>query len=163
VILIGVDPLPLWKMNRTMAPFLQVMMMTMTTETSFQMLLWSDFVVIPNSKCQRKNSKMKKMKRSHLVIRITVRVAVFPEQCDLSSLLSSPLRRIVFLLGRQVHFRATVVTAEFIYPRPSDDDFFRLYYSAHELQRLRDQYKIDISSGKNKTNSGDTAKNVLVE
>jgi hypothetical protein len=46
---------------------------------------------------------------------------------------------------RHVHFGATVVTAEYKYEKPSDDDFFRLYYSAHELQRLRDQYKIDIS------------------
>lgn len=48
--------------------------------------------------------------------------------------------------ARHVHFGASLVTAHFRYPRPSDDDFFRLYYSAHELQRLLDQYKIDICS-----------------
>ncbi|CAJ1937946.1 unnamed protein product [Cylindrotheca closterium] len=47
--------------------------------------------------------------------------------------------------GRHVHFGAAVVTAEFTYEKPSNDDFFQLYYSAHELQRLQDQYRIDVA------------------
>ena len=57
--------------------------------------------------------------------------------------------------GRHVHFGAAVVTAEFAYEKPSNDDFFQLYYSAHELQRLQDQYKNDIACSGKIHNSSD--------
>jgi hypothetical protein len=50
--------------------------------------------------------------------------------------------------GRHVHFGKCV--EEYSYEKPSVEDFFRLYYSAHELQRLRDQFRIDRS----RTNHG---------
>jgi len=56
---------------------------------------------------------------------------------------------------RHVHFGAAVVTAKYTYEKPSADDFFRLYYSAHELQRLQDQCKIDLCSAAKNSNSSD--------
>eukprot|EP00526_Cylindrotheca_closterium_P015086 CAMPEP_0113616450 /NCGR_PEP_ID=MMETSP0017_2-20120614/8245_1 /TAXON_ID=2856 /ORGANISM="Cylindrotheca closterium" /LENGTH=247 /DNA_ID=CAMNT_0000525763 /DNA_START=91 /DNA_END=834 /DNA_ORIENTATION=+ /assembly_acc=CAM_ASM_000147 len=63
--------------------------------------------------------------------------------------------------GRHVHFGATVVTTEYTYEKPSNEDAFRLYYSAHELQHLRDQYKIDVCTDKIHC-SGPLASNILL-
>jgi hypothetical protein len=45
--------------------------------------------------------------------------------------------------GRHVHFDQCI--EEYSYEKPSVEDFCRLYYSAHELQRLQDQFRIDLS------------------
>jgi hypothetical protein len=56
-----------------------------------------------------------------------------------SQLVDSPIQK--SSSTRHVHFSVCVVTDEFLYEKPSTDDFFVLYYSAHELQRIQDQHR----------------------
>eukprot|EP00980_Cylindrotheca_fusiformis_P014616 scaffold3963_cov65-Cylindrotheca_fusiformis.AAC.1 len=51
-----------------------------------------------------------------------------------------------FKTKKHVHFGEG--NQYYVYDKPAMEDFFRLYYSAHELQRIRDQLRIDYNNNK---------------